>query len=175
MVSTETLKSYLTWKLPFTVHTDVSDKQLGSFISYNNKPIDFFSRRLIKPQHKYTMTKKELLAIVECLNQFRGILFGYEINVFSNHKNMVYVATLSESQRVMGWRIILKDCGPTIQHIAGVENVVAYMLSRFLPKPSNKYDTCTSKSQCCANDVFTIGRVENNKDCFPLNLLTVQI
>ena len=49
------------------------------------------------------MPKNKLLAIVECLKQFRGIIFGYEINEFSDHKNMVYAATLSESQRVVLW------------------------------------------------------------------------
>ena len=101
MVSDETLLSYPDWEIPFTVHTDASDKQLGAVISQNNKPIAFFSRRLGKPQSNYTRTDKELLAIVECLKQFRGIIFGYEINVFSDHKNLVYVATLSESQRVI--------------------------------------------------------------------------
>ena len=65
MVSAETLLSYSYWTTPLTVHTDAYDKQLGSFISQNNKLITFFSRRLINPQRKYTTTKKELLAIVE--------------------------------------------------------------------------------------------------------------
>ena len=43
MVSAEKLISYLDWKLPFTVHTDASDKQLICVISQNNKPIDFIS------------------------------------------------------------------------------------------------------------------------------------
>ena len=38
MVSVETLLSYPDWKLPFTVHTDTYDKQLGSVIIQNNKP-----------------------------------------------------------------------------------------------------------------------------------------
>ena len=101
MVSSETLLSYPDWKLAFTVHTDASDKQLDAFISQNNKPIDFFFRKLINPQRNYTKTEKELLVIVECLKQFRGIIFGYEINVLSYHKNLVYATTLSESQRVM--------------------------------------------------------------------------
>ena len=60
---------------------------------------------------------------MECLNKFLGILFGYEINVLSDHKNMVYAATLSESQRVMRCRLILEEFGPNINHIAGVENI----------------------------------------------------
>ena len=86
MASAENLLSFPYWTIHFMVHTDASDKQLGAVISYNNKPIAFLSRRPIKPQRNYTTTKKELLAIVECLKQFRVILIGYEINIFSYHK-----------------------------------------------------------------------------------------
>ena len=101
MVSEETLLSYIDWKLPFTVHTDDSDKKLVAVISENNKHITLFSTRLSKPQIKYTTTDKEFLAIAERLKQLPVNIFGYEINVFSYHKNMVYAATLSEFQRVM--------------------------------------------------------------------------
>ena len=70
MVSSEKLLSYPDCVLPFTVHTDVSDKQVGDVISQNNKPIAFFSIILIKPQIIYSNTEKELLMVVECLNQF---------------------------------------------------------------------------------------------------------
>ena len=97
MVSDETLLSYPYCKLTFKIHTDASDKQLGDVISQNNEPIAFFSRIFSNPQHKYTTTEKELLAIVEYLKQFQRILISYEINVFSDHKNLVYAETLSES------------------------------------------------------------------------------
>jgi hypothetical protein len=96
MVARETLLNYPDWSKPFDIHTDASDRQLGAVISQNRKPIAFFSRRLSKAQRNYTTTEKELLSIVECLKQFRGILFGYQINVFSDHKNLVYAATVSE-------------------------------------------------------------------------------
>ena len=107
MVSAEILLSYPDWKLTFTVYNDASDKQLGAVIIHNNKPIDLFSIIISKPQCNYTTTDKEHIAIVECLKQFRGILFGYEINVFSDHKNLVYVVTLSESKMVMRWQLII--------------------------------------------------------------------
>ena len=175
MVSYEKLLSYPDLKLPFTVHTYASDKQSGAVISKNKKHIAFFSIRLWKPQCNYTTTEKELFAIVECIRQFQGILFGYEINVFLYHNNLVYDATLSESQRVMHWQIILEEFEANIQHIDGVDNIVADTLSRFLYTPSDKYYTCTRKAQCCANELLALGRVENKKYCFPLIILIVQI
>ena len=158
MVSVEILVSYPYWKLPFTVHTDASDKPLGDVISHYNKPIVFFYSNLSRPHHNYTTTDKELLVIVEFLKQFRGIIFSYEINAFSYHKNLVYAATLGEPQSLMRWRLILEEFGPNIQHIAGVDNKVADTLSRLPSTTSDNYEPCTSKAQCCANELFAIGR-----------------
>ena len=151
MVSDDTLLSYPDCKLPFTVHTYAYDKQLGAVISQNYKPTAFFSRKLIKLQCNYNMTDKELLAIVECLNQFRGIIIGYKINVFSYHKNLIYAKILSESQMLMRWRLILGELGPNVHHIAVVENILSDTLSRLPSTPSDKYEPCTRKSQCRAN------------------------
>ena len=70
MVSAEMLLSYPYCKLAFTVHTDASDNQVGDVISQNNKSVALFSRKLSKPQHNYTTTEKELLAIVEWPKKF---------------------------------------------------------------------------------------------------------
>ena len=67
---------------------------------------------------------------------------------------------------VMRWRLILKTIWPNIQHISRFDNIVADTLSRLLSNPSNKYDPCTRKAQCRANELFTLGRVESNED-FP--------
>ena len=52
---------------------------------------------------------------------------------------MVYVKTLSEYQRVMGWRLILEEIGSNVQHISVVDNIVSDTLSRLLYMPNNKY------------------------------------
>ena len=82
MVSAETLLSYPDCKLPFIFHTDTFDKQIGAAISQNKKSIALFYSKLSKPQRNHTMTEKELLAILKCLEQVQEIIFGYEINVF---------------------------------------------------------------------------------------------
>ena len=95
--------------------------------------------------------------------ELRGIIFGYKINVFSDNKNLVYAANLSESQRVMRWQLIIEEFGPNIQHIAGVDNIVADMLSRLPYTPSDKNNPCTIKDQCCANELFAIDRKKTMK------------
>ena len=69
--------------------------------------------------------------------------------------------------------MILEEFRPNIQHIYGVENIVSDTLSRLPSTPSDKYETCTRKAQCHANELFVIGRIENYEDYFPLNILIV--
>ena len=111
---------------------------------------------------------------MEFPKQSRGIIFGYEIKSLSDHKNLVYAETLSESQRVMCWQLIIKYFGRNIQHISGFDNIVADTLSKLPSNPSGKYYPFTRKDQCRANKLFTIVREENNEHCFLLNVLIVQ-
>ena len=83
---------------------------------------------------------------MERLEKSQGIIFGYEINVLSDHKNMVYAATLSESQRVMRCRLILKEFGTNIQHIAVVDNIVSDTLNILPSTTSDKYNDFTSRA-----------------------------
>ena len=163
IASDEKLLSYPDFKLTFIFHTATSDKKLVAVISQNNKLIAFFSRILSKPHNNYTITEKELIAIVECLKQLRWILFGYEINVFTDHNTLVYSPNLSDSQRVMCWQLIIEEFGPNIQHISGVDNIVSDTLSRLPSTQSDKYESCTSKGQCREKKLFVIVRVEKNK------------
>ena len=74
----------------------------------------------------------------------------------------------------MRWGLILKEFGSKIHHIAGVDNKVSDTLSRLPSTPSDKNDPCTRKTQCCANELFAIGREEINDNCFSLKLLILQ-
>jgi hypothetical protein len=40
-------------------------------------------------QRKYSVTKKELLAIVKTLLEFKGMLWGQSIKVFTDHTNRI--------------------------------------------------------------------------------------
>ena len=83
---------------------------------------------------------------------------------------MVYATTLSESQSLMRWWIILGYFCSGIHHIAVVENIVSDALSKLTSTSVDKYGNNEIKAQCHANKLFTIGSVENNEDFFPLNI-----
>ena len=74
----------------------------------------------------YTTTEKELLAIVETLNEFKNILLG-KIRVFTDHKNLTYKA--HKSSRVMCWRLLIEEYGPELHYLPGKINVVMDCLS----------------------------------------------
>jgi hypothetical protein len=56
----------------FEIYTNASSKQLGAVITHENRPIAFFSWKLSTTQHKYSLTKIELHAIVETLKRSKG-------------------------------------------------------------------------------------------------------
>jgi hypothetical protein len=84
-IAKEVVLAYPDFTKPFDIHTDTSTKQLGSVITQENRPIAFFSRKLSGAQSKYTVTELELLAIVETLKEFNGMLWGQRINVYTDH------------------------------------------------------------------------------------------
>jgi hypothetical protein len=73
---------------PFEIYTDTSSMQLGAVITQDNMPIAFFSRKLSKKQQKYSVIEIELLAIVESIKEFKGMLWGQDIKVYTDYKNL---------------------------------------------------------------------------------------
>jgi hypothetical protein len=74
-ISKEVVLAYPDFTKSFEIYTDASTMQLGSVITQGNRPIAFFGRKLSVTQTKYSVTKIKLLAIVETLKEFRGMLW----------------------------------------------------------------------------------------------------
>ena len=85
---------------------------------------------------KYSITELELLSIVETLKEFKGMLWGQRIKVFTEHKNLVRDALGMTSDRVYRWRLLLKEYGPEIVYIKGIDNTVADAISRLTYNPT---------------------------------------
>ena len=128
VISKETLLAYPDFNDTFEIHTDASDYQLGAVISQKGRPIAFYSRKLQDAQTRYTTTERELLAIVETLKEFKNILLGQKIKVYTDHKNLTYKNF--NVDRVIRWRMVLEEYNPELIYIPGKKNIVADALSR---------------------------------------------
>ncbi len=82
------------------IYIDSSKLQLGAVITQHNKPLAFFSRKLSPAQEKYSVTKQKLLTIVETLKEFKGMLWGQTLTVYTDHKNLMQDALSLTSDRV---------------------------------------------------------------------------
>jgi hypothetical protein len=128
--------AYPDYSKVFEIYTDASSKQLGAVITQDNRPIAFFSWKLSNVQRKYSVTKIELLAIVETLEVFEGMLWGQNKKVFTDQANLMRDALGLTSDQVYQWRLLLEEYGPKIVHIKGIHNTVADAVSRLEYDPS---------------------------------------
>jgi hypothetical protein len=86
----EVVLAYPDFSVPFEIYTNTSKYQIGSIITQKDKPLAFYSRKLTNPQMRYTVTELELLAIVEMLHEYKCILFGHLITIYTDHKNLTF-------------------------------------------------------------------------------------
>ena len=129
MICQEVLLRYPDPNKKFKIQTDASKLQLGAVIYQDNFPIAFFSRKLNPAQQRYPASDKEALCIFEVLHEYRDILYGCEIEIDTDHKNLVQRDL--KSPRLLHWRLMIEEFAPTtIRYIKGPDNVVADQLSR---------------------------------------------
>ena len=73
---------------------------------------------------------------METLKEFKTILLGHEIEVFTDHKNLTFDNLKTE--RVLRWRLLMEEYDAKLIYIKGVDNIVADVLSRY-PTTNNPY------------------------------------
>ena len=191
-IAKEVVLAYPDFDKVFEIYTDASTKQLGSVITQSNRPLAFFSRKLSVQQQKYSVTEIELLAIVETLKEFKGMLWGQRMKVYTDHKNLTRDALGLTSDRVYRWRLILEEYGPEIVYIKGIHNTVADAISRLnYASPDNPstdeniqqnwmtvskcwceynetHDNSTTKHNYSMNNVFA--NRSNEEEIYPLTI-----
>ena len=77
--------------------------------------------------------KKELLAIFMVLREFRSMLLGAKINIYTDHKNLTFANF--NTQRVLRWRYyVLRRVpyAPELFYLQGKLNVLAGVFSHLL-------------------------------------------
>jgi hypothetical protein len=135
-IAREVVLAYSDYSKAFDIYTNASSKQLGAGITQENRPIAFFIWKLSATQRKYSVTKSEIFAIVKTLKEFKGMLWGQSIKVFTDHTNLIRDALGMTSDWVSSWRLFLEEYGPKIVYIKGIHNTVADAISRLEYDPS---------------------------------------
>ena len=123
------------------------------------------------------------------LKEFRNILLGQQIKIYTDHKNLTYKHFNTE--RVMRWRLILEEFSPELIYIKGENNIVADALSRLDIQLTNdnfaNYTDCLNylaesyagTNEDLSEDVFPITykqiAKEQNKECSLLEKLRTTI
>ena len=82
------------------------------------------------------MAKQELLAIVETLKEFKGMLWGQTITVYTDHKNLMQDALGLTSDQVYRWRLLLEEYGPIIVYIKGITTLLRMLFHNWTMDPS---------------------------------------
>ena len=117
--------------------TDASDLAIGAVLQQWSggmwKPLAFFSKRLRKPELKYSAFDKELLALYLAVKHFHYFLEGRKFTAFTDHKPLIPAlvkVTDTWSKRQQRHLSTIAEYTTDLCHISGLENTVADALSR---------------------------------------------
>lgn len=79
-------------KKPVRIETDASDYTTAGVIMQDQQPVEFISHKMNKAEQNYTITEKEMLAVIQAVKEWRRYLEGgtTENQVVTDYKNLIY-------------------------------------------------------------------------------------
>ena len=146
------------------VLTDASDYGIGAYIYQIvegvEHPVIFMSKALSGAQLNWSTIEKEAYAIFFTLKTYEYLLKDIKFTLRTDHKNLTYLS-LEGSQKVRRWRLFIQEFNFLVEHIAGVDNLVADAFSRLcsLDEASEEFVLCTMES---ANSPVVYGNPGTN-------------
>lgn len=158
---------------PFTIFTDSSDFAVGAVLSQEHDgqlhPVAYHSRKLNSAECNYPAHEREMLAIIDAVNQWEHYLTSVPIQIYTDHESLKYYHSMRStpaSKRQARWVAALQPFNLTIDYIKGKANVVADALSRrpdFASLGAVSVavpDTLTMARECALQDADYADRVQ---------------
>ena len=120
----------------FIVATDASDMSIGATLcQYHDndtlRPVAYAGRSLNKAEKNYSVTHRELLAIVWACEHFKVYLQDEEFDLYTDHSALSYINKQKHlNQRLARWQLFLQQFNFVPHYIKGKLNVIPDALSR---------------------------------------------
>ena len=120
----------------FILDTDASDDGIGAVLSQvqddgTEHVIAYASRILTKPERRYCVTRRELLAVVTFIHHFRQYLLGRRFSLRTDHGSLTWLSNFKEPEgQLARWLERLQEYDFSITHRPGKKHQNADSLSR---------------------------------------------
>ena len=117
----------------FVLQTDASNIGIGVVLSQGkeDRPIAYYSRKLLDCEQNYSTVKKECLAAVLATKHFEVYLLGKPFILLTDHKALKWLQEFKEkNSHLTRWSLSLQASVFTVQHQKGADNGNADALSQ---------------------------------------------
>ena len=114
---------------PFIISTDASNVAIGDCLKQEEKVIALYSKKLMGSEMNYSIVEKEFYAVLKGLERFRKIIYGAEVEIHTDSKNVANL-NFNVNQLLKRWRILLGEYNCRLKHIPGNQNQFSDYLSR---------------------------------------------
>src|SRR5271156_2911995 len=127
---------YPDFNLPFIISTDASNTGIGCTLSQkmndgHDRVVSFAAKKLSKEERNYSVTRRELLAIVYFVDYFKIYLTNHFL-IRTDHKCLIHLDSMKNFDgQLARWMLKLSQYNYTIKYRKNADHVDCDMLSRF--------------------------------------------
>jgi hypothetical protein len=126
---------YPDFEKKFILSTDASSFAVGAVLSQEidgvEHPVAYASRQLNSAEANYTVSERELVAVVWAVQYFRCYLYGRKFTIYTDHAALQWLFSLRDpNSRLMRWTLKLSEYEYEVVHKPGKMHLNADGLSR---------------------------------------------